>query len=163
MKPSPTEDSGAEQAYTVYFDGGCRGNQKVVSDAAGCGCVIKDGKRTVYEVSLYLGTGSTNNIAEYRALQAGLEKCLELRMMHVVCVGDSLLVVNQMNGLWKVKADNVKPLHAVCKSLAGKLESVAFRHVLRGHNKEADALANEAMDNKASREGRPRVSASSSV
>jgi ribonuclease HI len=148
--------AGTKKSCIVYFDGGCRGNQNAISGDAGCGCVIKENGKTVYEVSMYLGTGLTNNIAEYRALQAGLEKCMELKMTDVVFMGDSLLVVNQMNGLWQVKAANIKPLYALCKSLAENFASVEFLHVRRERNTEADALANEAMNTKTDRKGRPR-------
>ena len=89
---------------------------------------------------------TTNNVAEYRALIAGLEAVAHMRarVMHVRA--DSLLVIKQLRGEWKVKHANLKPLHAEARKLLADYEIVDLQHVPREENTEADALVNAALD-----------------
>lgn len=135
--------------FTLYADGGSRGNP----GPAGAGAVVFDssGKRVI-EVSEYLGV-ATNNIAEYEALVRGLVALaaaypegffqhtpLTVRM-------DSKLVIEQLKGAYKVKHPNLIPRYLQVKNvLARSYAQVAFEHVRRELNKDADELANEAMD-----------------
>ena len=126
----------------IHSDGGARGNP----GPAGIGVVINDEKgKLVAEISLFLGV-STNNQAEYRALIAGLEKAVELGADSVDCYLDSELVVKQINHEYKVKNKELAPLFLKVYNLLTKFKSYNFRHVPREQNKEADCLANEAMD-----------------
>lgn len=102
------------------------------------------------EVSEFLGT-TTNNVAEYTAVLRALEKLsnmLEARTkeaeVHVRM--DSMLVIRQMKGEWKIKHPNMKPLASRVSELVREFKEVSFEHVYREHNKDADRLANEAMD-----------------
>jgi ribonuclease HI len=132
---------------TAYTDGGARGNP----GPAGAGVFIQDANgKTLAEVSLYLGDHQTNNFAEYSALIAALEWALKHGHKCLRVISDSLLVVSQMNGAWKVKDANIRVLYDQAKQLARKLDYFEIKHVLRGGNKDADRLANEAMDKRKS-------------
>jgi probable phosphoglycerate mutase len=135
--------------YTLYADGGSRGNP----GKAGAGAVVFDsiGKRVV-EVADFLGT-ATNNIAEYEAVIRGL-KALRAEFpedhfkTHEVLVRmDSKLVIEQIKGNYKVKHPNLVPRYLEAKNVIARgFTKVSFEHVPRERNKDADALANEAMD-----------------
>ena len=137
--------------YTLYADGGSRGNP----GPAGAGAVVFDsiGKRVV-EVADYLGV-ATNNIAEYEAVIRGL-KALHAEFpkghfdTHDVLVRmDSKLVIEQMKGNFKVKHPNLVPRYMEAKNvIALNFGKVDFQHVPREKNKDADELANIAMDKK---------------
>ncbi len=133
--------------FTIFADGGSRGNP----GPAGSGAVVRDGHgKIVIEVSEFLGN-TTNNVAEYTGILRALEKLLEreesaAKHVTVTIKMDSMLVVKQMNGEYKIKHPNLKPLAARVKELSREFKSVSFAHVYREHNKEADKLANLAMD-----------------
>ncbi|HEY0948361.1 MAG TPA: reverse transcriptase-like protein [Candidatus Paceibacterota bacterium] len=133
--------------FTIYADGGSRGNP----GPAGSGAIIRnESGETVATVSEYLGV-TTNNVAEYTAVLRALEKLahmLESRAgeADVEVRMDSMLVVRQMSGEWKIKHENMKPLAASTKEVMARFRSVSFTHVYREDNKDADKLANEAMD-----------------
>jgi ribonuclease HI len=94
---------------------------------------------------VFLGT-CTNNVAEYRALIAGLEAASRHGVQQLVVLMDSELVVRQMLGQYKVKNEGLKPLHAEARKAASKLASVRYDSVPRDDNGRADALVNEALD-----------------
>ena len=133
--------------FTIYADGGARGNP----GPAGSGAVIKNETGTVVgSVSEFLGT-ATNNVAEYTAVLRALENLYtyvgdQAPYAEVAVYLDSMLVVKQMTGEWKLKNEGLKPLAYAVQQLVPKFKSVSFSHVYRENNKEADALANEAMD-----------------
>ena len=137
-------------AYTVYFDGGSRGNGTKHS-VAGCGALVKDNHtgRTVAHAYEYLGA-CTNNQAEYKGMLLGLRMCREAvgTDAHVHCAGDSNLVIQQMLGAYQVKSAGLQTTHAAVKQECGKFKKVTFSHIYRDANHEADALANRAMDAK---------------
>jgi probable phosphoglycerate mutase len=89
---------------------------------------------------------ATNNVAEYRGVIAGLQRAKQLGARRVRVRADSLLVVNQQKGLWKVKKVTLRPLWAEVARLARGFEQVIWEHVPRERNWRADALANQAMD-----------------
>jgi len=97
------------------------------------------------EISKYLGE-TTNNQAEYQALIAGLEKAKELKAEELDCYLDSELVVKQLNREYKVKNAELAPLFLKVYNLSLSFKKIKFIHVRREFNKEADKLANEAMD-----------------
>jgi ribonuclease HI len=126
----------------IFSDGGARGNP----GPAGIGAVIYDDKRRVLaEISEYLGE-TTNNQAEYRALIAALKKTQGLAASEVECYLDSELVVRQLNGEYKVKNKDLAPLFLEIHNLRLGFKKISFTHVPREENREADRLANEAMD-----------------
>ncbi len=131
------------------IDGGARGNP----GEAGCGIVLElRGRRE--EHTLYLGT-ATNNVAEYAALLAALERARALGVESLDVTSDSQLLVEQMNCRYKVKAPHLKPLWLRARTLAAGLRRFSIAHVAREANRAADALANRAMDERASTLPRP--------
>jgi ribonuclease H / adenosylcobalamin/alpha-ribazole phosphatase len=130
----------------VEADGGSRGNP----GPAGYGAVVRDAETgaVLREVAAGIGVAS-NNVAEYRGLIAGLEAALDLGADEVDVRMDSLLVVNQMSSVWKVKHEAMKPLASQAAALVRRFERVGFRHIPRAQNSHADRLANEAMDDAA--------------
>jgi ribonuclease HI len=131
-----------EHYLTAYSDGGARGNP----GPAGYGVVIQDqaGKK-IAALSEYLGH-QTNNFAEYQGLIAALEYAVKHGHKALKVVSDSELLVRQIKGIYKVKNLALKDLHARAKELIAQLDWFSIGHVLRGHNQEADELANAAMD-----------------
>ena len=127
----------------IYTDGGARGNP----GPAGIGVYITDAEgKMLEEHAVYLGV-ATNNQAEYKAVLLGLERALSLGATEVEVRADSELIIKQTTGLYKVKHPDLLPLHLELKNLETLLKNhVHFKHVRRERNKEADRLANEAMD-----------------
>ena len=127
---------------TLYADGGSRGNP----GPAAYGAVLQDENgTTLREIAAFLGT-STNNVAEWSGLIAGLEAALELGVDEIEVRLDSELVVRQLSGAYRVKQPHLIPLHAKAKSLLRKFSHSHVGHVRREHNKEADALLNQVLD-----------------
>ena len=130
----------------VWTDGGARGNP----GPAGYGVVVTDGRgEELAELSEGIGW-ATNNVAEYRGVLAGLELARSLGARRVVVRADSLLVVNQQLGRWKVKNQGLRPLADEARRLARQFERVRWQHVPRERNRRADELANRAMDEQGS-------------
>ena len=125
----------------AYIDGGARGNP----GPAGYGVriVVDDG--TVVDLKETLGI-ATNNIAEYNGLLAALRWAVANGVGHLHVRADSELLVKQMKGVYRVKNPGLQPLFQEAQSLVGRLPRVTFEHVRRELNKDADRLANEAMD-----------------
>jgi ribonuclease HI len=127
---------------TAYFDGGARSNP----GPAGYGVYIVDDAGTVLaELSGSLGN-TTNNIAEYNGLIAALQWAADRDMTQLAVKGDSLLIIEQMRGNYKVKNEGLKPLHLKARMLVMQIGNVTFEHVRREHNTEADRLSNVGMD-----------------
>ena len=126
----------------IHSDGGARGNP----GPAGIGAVLNNEKgEVIAEISKYLGK-TTNNQAEYQALIAGLEKAKELKGEELECYLDSELVVKQLNREYKVKNAELATLFLKVHNLSLSFKKVKYIHVRREYNKEADKLANIAMD-----------------
>ena len=128
--------------FVAHIDGGARGNP----GPAGWGAVIQatTGETTVELMGAL--PHSTNNVAEYSGLIAALDWCVEHGASEVHIRSDSLLLVQQMRGVYKVKSEGLKPLFGRARLLAYKIGKVTFEHVPREQNVEADRLANVAMD-----------------
>ncbi len=115
---------------------------------AAIGAVIKDETGKVLgRISRAIGV-TTNNQAEYQAIIAGLEKAVGMGAKTITVKSDSELVVNQINGRYKIKNTGLRPLYLKAAQLAGSVESFAMIYVPREQNAEADALANKALDRK---------------
>lgn len=126
----------------LYADGAARGNP----GPAGAGAVLEDDRGAVLaEVARYLGR-ATNNVAEYSALIAGLEEARRRGVTDLDIRMDSLLVVRQMQGLWKIKHPGLKPLALRAGALLAEFPTRKIDHVRREANARADALANRAID-----------------
>lgn len=126
----------------LYADGGSRGNPG--PSASGYVLYDMDGV-VVKKAGIYLGI-TTNNQAEYLALKAGLEEAIKLQADIVHVYLDSLLVINQMKGIFKVKNRDLWPIHEAIKQLTTRFKRVNFTHVPRELNKEADKMVNETLD-----------------
>ena len=126
----------------LYTDGGSRGNPGPAAYAYVLEAV--DGTVIASE-GVKIGI-ATNNVAEYRALIAGLERAVELQVPEVEVVSDSELLVKQMRGEYRVKNPALRDLSLEAARLARKLAKVEYRHVAREHNELADRLVNEALD-----------------
>ena len=125
----------------VNVDGGARGNP----GPAAIGVVIRQGDEVIDEISERIGE-ATNNVAEYRALIAGISRAGELGATEIELVGDSELVVRQVKGEYKVKNTGIKPLHAETLAALDGFDSWSIEHVRREDNADADALVNQALD-----------------
>jgi ribonuclease HI len=134
--------SGDAIAVEVWFDGAARGNP----GPAAIGAVVRspDGP-LLATVSERIGE-TTNNVAEYKALIAGLKAARAIGARRVSVRGDSMLVVNQMLGAWKINHPNLRPLAAEARALLNSFDHADIMHVRRELNTEADALGNRALD-----------------
>jgi ribonuclease HI len=126
----------------IYTDGGARGNP----GPAGIGAIAKNNdNEIIFEISEFIGK-TTNNQAEYKALVFAIKKAKELKIEEVDFYLDSELVVKQLNGQYKVKNKDLMPLFLEINNLKKQFKKITFSHVRREFNKEADRLANMAMD-----------------
>jgi ribonuclease HI len=126
----------------IFTDGGSRGNP----GPSASGFVILDLEDNILvDKGVYLGV-TTNNQAEYTALKLALEECLKMNIAEAQVYLDSLLVVNQMKGIFKVKNRDLWPIHDAIQQLAKKFRKISFSHVPREFNKLADAAVNRALD-----------------
>ena len=127
---------------TLYADGAARGNP----GPAGSGALLLDETgRPIAELALPLGR-ATNNVAEYRALILGLEEARRRGIDEIDVRMDSLLVVRQMQGLWKIKHPGLRPLALRAGALLAEFRDRTIEHIPREDNGRADALANKAID-----------------
>lgn len=138
------DNNASLKRVVINTDGGSRGNPGPSAAAY----VMYENDMVVDKGGKYLGI-TTNNIAEYEATLLGLEKALEYGADTVDFRIDSLLVVNQMNGIFKVKNREVWPTHERIKLLENKFKRVRYTHVKREYNQVADAVVNELLDARA--------------
>ena len=128
--------------FIANSDGACRGNP----GASALGVIIKTPTgQVVKQICRTLGH-MTNNQAEYSAVIAALEEALKLGATELLLSADSELVVKQLNGQYRVKNAALAPLFARVKALEPKFKSIKYRYVPRERNRDADALANKALD-----------------
>ena len=154
---SPRENP-PEHHIVAFSDGGARGNP----GPSGYGVLIQDeAGRKVAALSEYLGH-QTNNFAEYQGLIAALEYAIANGHKALKVISDSELLVRQIKGIYKVKNAVLQDLHGRAKELIAQLDWFSIGHVLRGHNEEADRLANAAMDKGMGRVARAPSPAASS-
>jgi ribonuclease HI len=126
----------------LFGDGGSRGNP----GPAAYGYVILDmDDKVVKQEGVYIGD-TTNNQAEYQSLKYGLESALALGVKELEVYMDSQLVINQINGLYKIRNVELKPHYERIKILAQEFDQISFTHVPRELNKLADAMVNQALD-----------------
>jgi len=130
--------------HSMYFDGASRGNP---GQASFGGVIYDEDKHEMINYKKKIGI-ETNNFAEYSGLLAGLKVCIQYNIRKINVFGDSKLAVEQINGNWKVKSTNIKPLYDEIMSLVTRehFDKITFQHVKRNLNKRADELANLALD-----------------
>jgi len=148
MQPSrsgslfPSDSGQPGDWVTAHCDGGARGNP----GPAGFGAVVQDAKGAVLaELSEFLGI-QTNNVAEYSGLLAVLDYALAHGHRSLRVVSDSELMVKQIQGKYQVKSPGLRPLYEQARQKIRQLERFEISHALRHKNKDADRLANDAMD-----------------
>ena len=146
MPPHPLLGETAILKVTAWVDGASRGNP----GPAGYGVFMKTDRGEVIEISGSLGT-TTNNVAEYSGLIEALETAAAEGADEVEIISDSELLVKQMLGAYRVKHPNLVPMFQKAKTIASKFRRFKIRHTLRAGNKDADRLANEAVDRGAGR------------
>jgi ribonuclease HI len=128
----------------LFTDGASRGNPGL----AGAGILITDPEgNTLVERSVFLGE-TTNNVAEYQALVIGLEEALKLSPKRIIVRMDSELIVKQINGEYRVRNPGLLPHYRRASEILSKLEEVQVCHVRRECNRQADRLANLAIDHR---------------
>jgi len=155
--PFESRENPPEHYLIAHSDGGARGNP----GPAGYGVVIKDESgRKVAALSEYLGH-QTNNFAEYQGLIAALEHAIQHGPKALKLISDSELLVRQIKGIYKVKNATLQDLHGRAKELIAQLEWFSIGHAFREQNREADRLANEAMDKGMGRSMAPVAAAAS--
>jgi ribonuclease HI len=149
---APAESKPATAALRFNIDGGSRGNP----GPAAYGMLIRDARGEVQaRLKKYIGR-TTNNVAEYYGLIAALDYAESHGVRALRIESDSELMVKQMRGLYKVKSDDLRPLFERALKMSKGFESFRIDHVYREQNREADALANQAMDEA---EGKPAAPA----
>lgn len=127
--------------YTLYFDGCSKGNP----GKSGAGAVIYKDNDELWANSLFVGNNNTNNESEYSGLIFGLEKAKELNIENLDVKGDSMIVIKQMLGDYKVKSEKLLKLHKKAKNIALSFITISYQHVYRDFNKRADQLSNDGL------------------
>jgi ribonuclease HI len=140
--PAQPEGVPVVEHVKVFADGGSRGNP----GPSASGFVVLDMEdKVLVDQGVYLGI-TTNNQAEYTALKLALEACHQMGVKEVNVYMDSMLVVNQMKGIFKIKNRELWPLHDAIKQLATNFQHITYQHVPREFNKLADTAVNRALD-----------------
>jgi deoxyadenosine/deoxycytidine kinase/ribonuclease HI len=129
--------------HILMFDGGSRGNPGI----CGAGHVIMFDGKQISSGSAIVATNNTNNYAEYMSLINGMNDASDHGIKDIIVKGDSLLVINQVIGKWKIRSAPLQNLHAEVIDKLSQFDTISFHHVPREENKLADAEANKAMDN----------------
>ena len=133
---------GAANGVTINVDGASRGNP----GPAGIGyCIFDNNGHIIERGGEFIGF-ATSRVAEYYALKKGIERALELELKNVRFVSDSLMVINQLNGIFHIKNQDILPIYKDIQSLLGRFNAVSFSHVQRFENSAADKEANLAID-----------------
>ena len=149
----PAQAPTPERYLIAHIDGGARGNP----GPAGYGVAVRDSAgKPIAELSEYLGH-RTNNYAEYSGLLGALDYCLKQGEHALKVISDSELMVKQLNGIYKVKSPELKVLYDEARKRINHLQWFRAEHVLREKNKDADRLANEAMDRGMKRGNNPET------
>jgi len=150
---APAEPKPAAAAHRANIDGGSRGNP----GPAAYGVIIRDGRgEIVAKLKKYIGR-MTNNVAEYYGLIAAMDYAQSHSVRALRIESDSELLVKQMRGQYKVKSEDLRPLFERAQKMSKTFDSFRIEHVYREQNREADALANEALDE--TEGGKPKLPA----
>ena len=127
-----------KNTYLLRFDGASKGNP----GKAGAGAVLYLNNNEIWNTSKYIGNNFTCNYAEYYALIIGLEEASKRDIKNLNVEGDSQLVINQLNGKFRVKSLNIIDLYTRAKFLSNEFDLITFKHIYRNYNQRADELAN---------------------
>ena len=127
--------------YTLRFDGGSNPNP---GPCAGAFVLYDENEKIVYEGGRFIEKG-TNNIGEYTGLLIGLQKCIEMNIRNLHIEGDSLLVISQISGKWKVKNETLSIIYQTVCSLFKHFENLSCKHIYRTFNSHADSLSDKTL------------------
>ena len=131
-----------QSIYKLQFDGCSKGNPGL----AGAGAVIYCDDKEIWSSYLFVGNKFTNNEAEYNGLILGLKTAInDLQISSLIVEGDSMLVIKQMKGEYKVRSPNLIHLYTTAVNLSKQFETISFDHIYRNNNKRADELSNIAI------------------
>lgn len=128
--------------YVLFFDGCSKNNP----GPSGAGAVLYHNGVEIWSTAVFVGHKETNNVAEYTGMIVGIKRAVEMGIRRLVVKGDSNLVVQQMNGKFRVNAEHIKPLHATAKNIIRNFDSIQFVHVYRHLNQRADELSNMGLE-----------------
>jgi len=123
--------------YILRFDGASRGNP----GKSGAGAVLYKNNKEIWSVSRNLGI-QTNNYAECFAMALGIDKAFELGIKNLIVEGDSMLIINQLKGKWKIKNEDLKNIHLSIVEKIKQFDNITYNHIYRKYNSRADELAN---------------------
>ena len=142
VKPDkPNEPNEPNDIYELFFDGCSKGNP----GPAGAGAVLYKNRKEIWADAWFVGKKETNNVAEYRGLIFGLREAINQNIQELIVKGDSMLVIKQMRGEYKVSHPNMLPLYQTADVLRKRFTNIRFEHVYRDNNQRADALSNEGL------------------
>lgn len=127
--------------YVLYFDGCSRGNP----GEAGAGAVIYQNGVEIWDSSVYVGSKETNNVAEYNGLILGMTEAIARNIKNLSIKGDSMLVIKQMKGEYRVRSANLIELYNKTKTLEKSFDTLTYEHIYRKDNRRADKLANDSI------------------
>lgn len=128
--------------YVLFFDGCSKNNP----GPAGAGAVLYHNGVEIWCTAVFVGHKETNNVAEYTGMIVGITRAVEMGIRRLVVKGDSNLVIQQMNGKFRVNADHIKPLYMTAKNIIRNFDSIQFLHVYRHLNQRADELSNMGLE-----------------
>jgi formyltetrahydrofolate-dependent phosphoribosylglycinamide formyltransferase len=136
---------------TAYIDGASRGNP----GPAAAGYILTDSRGTQLQTKAFFIGRATNNVAEYTGIIKALEAAIKIGAKQLIVFSDSELLVRQINGEYKVKSEQIRPLFQQAVDLLGRFENFKVRHITRDNNKQADKLVNQALNLEQDIEGNP--------
>jgi ribonuclease HI len=140
-KHVPTIHKNKNPTYSLYFDGCSKGNP----GKAGAGAVLYLGGDEIWAKAMFVGNKSTNNVAEYTGLLIGMNEAISQNIRELSVYGDSMLVIKQMRGEYKVTSSAMKPLFDKAKLLEKSFAKISYAHVYRDKNTRADELSNQGL------------------
>jgi len=127
--------------HILFFDGCSKGNP----GRSGAGAVIYNDNEEIWSGYVFVGDHETNNVAEYYGLLLGINQAINMGIKELMVYGDSLLVINQMKGIYQIQNSKLKNLHDLIQDLLVNFDRVEFTHILRQFNKRSDELSNQAV------------------
>lgn len=127
--------------YVLYFDGCSKGNP----GEAGAGAVIYQNDVEIWNSSVYVGTKESNNVAEYNGMIMGMTEAIARNIKNLSIKGDSMLVIKQMKGEYKVRSVNLIEWYNKSKTLEKSFDTITYEHIYRKDNTRADKLSNDGI------------------
>ena len=127
--------------HVLYFDGCSKGNP----GEAGAGAVIYQNGVEIWDSCIYVGSKESNNVAEYNGMILGMTEAIAMNIKKITIKGDSMLVIKQMKGEYRVRSANLIEWYNKSKSLEKHFDTVVYEHVYRKDNTRADKLSNDGL------------------